>query len=205
VRISLSPMIVALAGVLAMAQPALAQDTKGDAEAPDGATFGPRAGQKGQPAGQGPKTETIGTFGAWVVQCAELQGQDGKTAKSCGMAQSAKSDKEKNVGINTIVSRIKQGGKTVTLMRILAPIGVFLPTGVQMEIDGSALPNRMQFNRCLPQFCEAVGEASPQSLDKLKKGTSATFYIYARPGAGIPLKLSLEGFGKALAELDKLQ
>ena len=52
-------------------------------------------------------------------------------------------------------------------------------------------------------MCEGFGEASPETLTKFKKGTAATFYLYDRPGNGYPLKISLDGFGKALEELSK--
>jgi invasion protein IalB len=86
----------------------------------------------------------------------------------------------------------------------MAPMGVFLPTGVPIEIDGNALPKPMIFSRCLPPICEATGEATADSLNKFKKGNNATFYLYDRPGNGFPLKVSLEGFGAALTALDKL-
>jgi invasion protein IalB len=89
-------------------------------------------------------------------------------------------------------------------MRILAPIGVYLPTGIPVEIDGAALPNRLPYSRCLPRMCEGFGEASPETLAKFKKGTKAVFYLYDRPGNGYPMTISLEGFGAALGELDKL-
>jgi invasion protein IalB len=41
-------------------------------------------------------------------------------------------------------------------------------------------------------------------LDKLLKGSVANFFIWEAPGAGIPLKISLKGFSKALEALDQL-
>jgi invasion protein IalB len=185
---------------------ALAQEAKSDQQVPEGeaGAFGPRAGaagQKGQ-ANQPPPAQTVATHGAWVVQCTELPAEQG--GKSCGMIQNTKNDKDERIAISVIVSRVKREGKAVTFMRILAPIGVYLPTGIPVEIDGAALPNRMQFSRCLPRICEGFGEASPETLAKFKKGGAATFYLYDRPGNGYPMKISLEGFGAALANLDKL-
>jgi invasion protein IalB len=120
------------------------------------------------------------------------------------MIQNTKNEKDERISISVIVSRVKREGKAVTFMRILAPVGVYLPTGIPVEIDGAALPNRMQFSRCLPRICEGFGEASPETLAKFKKGGAATFYLYDRPGNGYPMKISLEGFGAALANLDKL-
>jgi invasion protein IalB len=198
-----------LSGFGLLAAVALASNGLGDAaqaqdQAPADQTFGPRAGAQATPD-NGPKTESMGTFGAWEVQCATPPaGQDGQApVKSCGMIQTVQHDKNKNVGLSVIVSKLKKDAETVVLMRVMAPIGVYLPTGIPVEIDGAALPNRLQFTRCMPRLCEGLGEASPESLKKFMKGGAATFYIYDRPGNGYPLKFSLEGFAKALTELDK--
>ena len=88
-------------------------------------------------------------------------------------------------------------------MRVLVPIGVYLPTGVALEIDGAAV-GRAPFVRCRPQICEAFAEVSPESLAKMKKGTAANFIVYEAPGLGIPMKISLEGFSAALDNLTTL-
>jgi invasion protein IalB len=207
VKIRLSTVALALSALLAASPMVHAQEdagaAKGDQQAPEGEAtqFGPRAGANGQQP-EGPKTETVATHGKWAVQCTELPKEQG--GKSCGMIQNTKSDKDERVAISIIVSKVTQQGKTVTFMRILAPIGVYLPTGIPVEIDGAALPNRLPFSRCLPRMCEGFGEASPETLTKFKKGTTATFYLYDRPGNGYPMNISLEGFGAALAELGKL-
>lgn len=206
-RISRSLYVLAMSGLLALAPAALAQDAQ--PEAPAGAKLGPRAGgaqQQGQPANI-PPTETIATHGAWSVQCTEIPAGADENApqggKSCGMIQNTKAEKNEKIQLSLIVNKVKRGDKSAVFMRIIAPIGVYLPTGIPVEIDGAALPNRMQFTRCLPRICEGFGEASPESLAKFKKGGAATFYIYDRPGSGYPMKISLEGFGAALEELDK--
>jgi invasion protein IalB len=210
VRISSFSAALALTGLIALSPIAIAQDSKGDQQAPEGeaGAFGPRAGAQPQQGGDqqaaaaAPKTETIGTYGKWAVQCTDLPAEAG--GKSCGMIQNTQNAKDERVALSVIVSRVKRDGKPVTFMRILAPIGVYLPTGIPIEIDGAALQSRMQFSRCLPRMCEGFGEASPETLAKFKKGTTATFYLYDRPGNGYPMKVSLEGFGTALTALDKL-
>jgi invasion protein IalB len=212
VRISSFSLALTLASMVAFSSVVSAQDSKTDQQVPEGeaGAFGPRAGAQQQPQqndGQAapaaaPKTETIATHGKWAVQCTELPAEQG--GKSCGMIQNTKNGKDERVALSVIVSRAKRDGKVVTFMRILAPIGVYLPTGIPMEIDGAALQSRMQFSRCLPRMCEGFGEASPETLAKFKKGSDATFYLYDRPGNGYPMKISLEGFGAALASLDKL-
>jgi invasion protein IalB len=208
VRISSFSASLALASLLVLTPSAYAQDTKADQQVPEGeaGAFGPRAGAQQQQGGaaqpEGPKTETVATHGKWAVQCTDLPKEAG--GKSCGMIQNTKNAKDERIALSVVVSRVKRDGKAVTFMRILAPVGVYLPTGIPMEIDGTALQTRMQFSRCLPRMCEGFGEASPETLAKFKKGTDATFYLYDRPGNGYPMKISLEGFGAALAALDKL-
>lgn len=167
--------------------------------------FGPRS-NKAPPGGAAPKVEEIATHGAWKVQCESgAPAQDGQPegARSCGMVQSTKSEKNPKATLTLVLVKSKQGDKTITMMRILAPIGVFLPTGVALEIDGNAV-GRVPFTRCMPQICMAFAEASPETLGKLKKGNAANFIIYEAPGLGLPMKLSLDGFSAAMDELNKL-
>jgi invasion protein IalB len=119
----------------------------------------------------------------------------------CGMVQTTRSEKVPQIGLSLFIARAKQGEKMLTQMRLLAPIGVYLPTGVALEIDGTAV-SRVPFSRCLPQFCVALGEASPETLEKMIRGEAANFILYQGPGAGLPMRISLKGFGKALEVLD---
>ena len=140
------------------------------------------------------------------MQCESAPPQaEGQQAppRSCGMVQSAVNEKNPKVNLSLVLVKSKQGDKTVTMMRVLAPIGVYLPTGVALEVDGNAV-GRVPFTRCMPQICMAFAEASPETLEKMRKGGSANFIIYEAPGIGMPMKLSLEGFSKALETLDSL-
>ena len=119
------------------------------------------------------------------------------------MVQITHSEKNDKVGLSLVIVKTKQGDKEVVMMRVMAPIGVYLPTGVALEIDGAAV-GRVPFTRCRPQICEALAEASPPTLDKMKKGTTANFIVYEAPGLGVPMKISLEGFSAALDNLNGL-
>ena len=119
------------------------------------------------------------------------------------MVQITRSEKNPKVGLSLVIVRAKQGDKDVVMMRVLAPIGVYLPTGVALEVDGAAV-GRVPFTRCRPQICEALAEASPETLEKMKKGTAANFIVYEAPGLGVPMKISLEGFSAGLENLTTL-
>lgn len=198
---------------IAAAQDDTTQDVqKQDQQAPaDGQQpqFGPRAGKKGgqapdgQPAPAQPQIDVIAENGQWKVQCENIPAMNGQPAsRQCGMIQVTKSDKNPKASLTLVLVRIVQNGKAMYNMRVIAPIGVFLPTGVALEIDGNAV-GRVPFTRCMPQICMAFAEASPDTVAKLKKGKLANFIIYEAPGIGLPMKLSLEGFSASLAALDK--
>lgn len=137
---------------------------------------------------------------AAATDAAPAAGTPKAPEKACGMFQSARSETRKNVALTLILVQEKQADKSVTMMRVMAPIGVFLPTGVALEIDGQAV-GRVPFTRCIPQMCVAFAEASAPTLDKMKKGSKANFIIYEGPGAGVSLPISLKGFTAALTEL----
>lgn len=199
-----------VAALLAIA-PALAQEE----QAPQKNNFGPRnpqaqpgqaQGQAGPRPAQGPAPQIVATHGDWKIQCTDEQkqgGQPGETERQCGMVQLAQSEKNAKIRLTTVFVRGKQNGKEITMMRIMAPIGVYLPTGVALEIDGGAV-GRIPFMRCLPQICVAFGEAGAQTLDKFRKGNAASFIIYEAPGIGMPIKVSLNGFAAAFTALGKL-
>jgi invasion protein IalB len=204
VRITTSLRTLAVAGLLGLFCPVSAF-AQAEQPAPGQKAFGPRvnAGKKARPAV--PAAETVATHGAWQIQCSTAPAASGEQAgkKACGMVQLSRSEKNEKVVLSLIVQKSKQGDKEQTTMRVLVPIGVYLPTGVALEIDGAAV-GRAPFVRCRPQICEAFAEVSPESLAKMKKGTSANFILYEAPGLGIPMKISLEGFSAALDNLSSL-
>jgi invasion protein IalB len=210
VRITTSLCTLAVAGLLGLfsALSALAQEEQ--QPSPPGTAFGPRVkpGQTaspGKPAAAAPAAaQTVATHGAWQIQCSAAAASGAQAGKkACGMVQLAHSEKNAKIVLSLILQKTKQGEKDVTTMRMLVPIGVYLPTGVALEIDGAAV-GRAPFVRCRPQICEAFAEISPESLGKMQKGTAANFIIYEAPGLGIPMKVSLEGFSAALENLNSL-
>lgn len=210
-RINLNPgRLVALASLglalsLGVSSLAAAQESTSPPK-----QFGPRAKQQqqqdGQPqAGQppAPKIDVISENGKWKVQCETVPAVgDQPEARQCGMVQTTQNEKNPKATLTLVMVKTTANGKTLINMRVIAPIGVFLPTGVALEIDGNAV-GRVPFTRCMPQVCMAFAEASPETLAKMKKGKAANFIIYEAPGMGLPMVLSLEGFSAALAALEK--
>lgn len=186
-----------------LAGPSFAQDATPQPEPPQ--KLGPRKNVQAPANTAAPKVETIATHGKWQVQCTDVPAQGDQPAqRSCGMVTVAANEKNANIGIQLIINKLKQNGKSQTLMRAMVPMGVYLPTGIAMEIDGTALDGRMNFTRCIGRACEGFGEASDATLKKFLKGKVATFYIYDRPGNGYPIRIPLSGFAEGMADLGKL-
>jgi len=121
--------------------------------------------------------------------------------EQCGMVQIVKSKKRPNVGLSIIIFRVTRKDKSAGgLLRVLAPAGVFLPTGLAMEIDGKA-QGRIGFLRCLPNGCLAQADITKKLMKAFRKGKSANFIIYEAPGRGLALKVQLKGFTAAYKAL----
>jgi invasion protein IalB len=171
--------------------------------------FGPRAnkqqqqGQAAQSRPPAPPPELIAENGKWKVQCETPPAPEGQQpVRQCGMVQTAQSEKNPKATLTLVLVKAEANNTPIINMRVIAPIGVFLPTGVALEIDGNAV-GRVPFTRCMPQVCMAFAEASAETLGKMKKGKEANFIIYEAPGIGLPMKMSLEGFSASLAALEK--
>lgn len=195
------------AGVFAVA---LAATAAAQQAQPSPQQFGPRVNSGGNAGAGGaapnrPAPDLIAENGKWKVQCEtrpagkDEQGKDVPEMKACAMVQVSRDEQRPQVALSLIMRHQKQGGKSATMMQIMAPIGVFLPTGIALEIDGQAV-GRVPFVRCLPQtrvsppLCTATAEAQAATLEKMRKGSTANFIIYEAPGKAIKLPISLNGF-----------
>jgi invasion protein IalB len=107
--------------------------------------FGPRVNSGGAGAAAAPNRpapDLIAENGKWKVQCEtrpagkDAQGRDVPAMKACAMVQVSRDEKRPQVALSLIMRQQKQGNKQATMMQIMAPIGVFLPTGIALEIDG---------------------------------------------------------------------
>ncbi len=157
-----------------------------------------------------PKPEIVSTHGSWRVVCEKLpvakKGDEIVTQKVCYVSAAARDPKRKNVFviINILAVKDKKGKVTGYMVNLRAPLGVFLPTGIALEVDGKAV-SRVPFSRCNQIFCESTGQARKETLARLKKGRKAKFIIYAAPGVGLPVELDLKGFSAAMKKLSSLK
>jgi invasion protein IalB len=195
----------AAAGLPASAQETPEGETTEQPQAPAKNKFGPRIKPAQGTGQQGPAPEVVATHGDWKIQCETApKAASGEAAprKQCGMVQTTRNEKQPKAMLTLVLVKEKQNDKVVPMMRVVAPIGVFLPTGIALEVDGAAV-GRVPFTRCLRQVCFAFAAASGDMFEKLRKGKTANFIIYEGPGLALPMKISLSGFSAAFAALDE--
>ena len=170
----------------------------------------PRVTPGAAPAARAPRPEIISQHGVWRVVCEKLPvlGKDKKVQKQkiCYVSASATDPKRKGlfIIINILPLKDKDGKIAGHMVNLRAPLGVFLPTGIALEVDGKAV-TRVPFSRCNQLFCESTGQARKETLAKLRKGRKAKFIVYASPGVGLPVELDLKGFSAALQKLADLK
>jgi len=133
--------------------------------------------------------------GDWQIRCDTPPGAQGE---QCALIQSVTAEDRPNVGLTVIV--LKTADQKSRLMRVLAPLGVLLPSGLGLKIDATDV-GRAGFVRCLPNGCVAEVQMNDDLLKQLRSGQQATFIIFQTPEEGIGIPMSLKGFGDGFDKL----
>ncbi len=133
--------------------------------------------------------------GDWQIRCDTPPGAQGE---QCALIQSVTAEDRPNVGLTVIV--LKTADQKNRLMRVLAPLGVLLPSGLGLKINQADV-GRAGFVRCLPNGCLAEVIMDESLLKQLRSGQTATFIIFQTPEEGIGIPMSLKGFGEGFDKL----
>ena len=131
----------------------------------------------------------------WQIRC---DTPPGAKAEQCALIQSVTAEDRANVGLTVIV--LKTADLKSRLMRVVAPLGVLLPSGLGLKIDNVDI-GRAGFVRCLPNGCIAEVVMDDTLIGKLRSGKTATFIIFQTPEEGIGFPPSLAGFGEGYDKL----
>lgn len=139
--------------------------------------------------------EVKAVHGDWQMRCDMPPGASGE---QCALIQNVTAEDRENVGLTVIV--LKTADKQARILRVLAPLGVLLPSGLGLRVDNADI-GRAGFVRCLPNGCIAEVILEDQLINKLKAGNQATFIIFQTPEEGIGIPISLTGFSAGFAAL----
>ncbi|MCX8996383.1 invasion associated locus B family protein [Rhizobiaceae bacterium BDR2-2] len=137
------------------------------------------------------------TFGAWSQVC---ETPPGAQAEQCLLMQNVIDQERPEVGLSVAV--LKTADRKVRLMRILAPLGVWLHDGVDLYIDDKKA-GRAYFTRCFQEGCTLEFEVPDDLLKSLRAGDVAIFALKESPDnderIGIPVDLA--GFSEGYDSL----
>ena len=134
-------------------------------------------------------------YGDWQIRC---DTPPGAQSEQCALIQSVTAEDRPNVGLTVIV--LKTADQKSKLMRVVAPLGVLLPSGLGLKLDNVDV-GRAGFVRCLPNGCLAEVIMDESLLKQLRTGQTATFIIFQTPEEGIGIPMSLKGFGDGFDKL----
>lgn len=132
--------------------------------------------------------EIKSTHGDWQLRC---DTPPGAGSEQCALIQNVTAEDRDNVGLSVIV--LKTADKQARILRVLAPLGVLLPSGLGLKVDEADI-GRAAFVRCLPNGCIAEVILEEELLSKFQAGSLATFIIFQTPEEGIGIPISLKGF-----------
>ena len=133
--------------------------------------------------------------GDWQIRC---DTPPGAQTEQCALIQSVVAEDRSNAGLTVIV--LKTADQKSKLMRVVAPLGVLLPSGLGLKLDNVDV-GRAGFVRCLPNGCVAEVVMDDKLLNQLRNAKTATFIIFETPEEGIGFPLSLNGLGEGYDQL----
>ena len=147
-----------------------------------------------------------GKFADWELRC---ETPPGAQREQCALIQSVAAEDKPNLNLVVIVLNTADNKKT--LLRVIAPIGVLLPSGLGLNLDGLDV-GRAGFVRCLLSGCVAEvvlkdAESDQKDLkegkilEMIRNGKLATFVIFQTPEEGVGIPLNLAGFKDGYAKL----
>lgn len=133
--------------------------------------------------------------GAWAVVCDQPAGAAGE---QCALLQNVVAEDRPEVGLSVLALKTADG--KAQILRVLAPLGILLPNGLGLYVDGKDI-GRAQFVRCFEDGCYAEVILDDTLRQTLSTGKSATFIVFQTPEEGIGIPVELAGFAEGFAAL----
>ncbi|WP_420959788.1 invasion associated locus B family protein [Brucella sp. IR073] len=154
--------------------------------------------QQNQPA-QAASPQQKGTMrsqhGAWSILC---DTPAGAKTEQCALIQNVVAADRPEVGLSVVV--LKTADNKARILRVLAPLGVLLPNGLGLNVDGKDI-GRAYFVRCFEDGCYAEVILEDSLIQTLRTGKNATFIVFQTPEEGIGIPVELNGFGEGFDKL----
>ncbi|OYR20312.1 invasion associated locus B family protein [Brucella thiophenivorans] len=176
--------------------PLSAQETPAQLTAPTQAPAQAPAAQPQSPATPQQQSGTLKSqHGAWAILC---DTPAGAKTEQCALIQNVVAAKRPELGLSVVV--LKTADNKARILRVLAPLGVLLPNGLGLNVDGKDI-GRAYFVRCFEDGCYAEVILEDELLNTFRNGKSATFIVFQTPEEGVGIPVDLKGFGEGFDAL----
>ena len=146
--------------------------------------------------GGGAMAATTGdAVGGWETRC---ETPPGAASEQCAVVQSVVDDQRPNVTL--VIIALKTADHKSRLLRVIAPLGALLPTGLDLKLDADDV-GRMGFMRCLPNGCVAETLIDDKLLQRMESAQTMTLVLFQTPEEGIGVPAPMAGFKDAFDKL----
>ncbi len=133
--------------------------------------------------------------GAWETRC---ETPPGAATQQCAIVQSVVDEDRPNITL--VIIALKTADHKSRLLRVIAPLGVLIPTGLGLKLDQDDF-GRMSFVRCLPNGCVAEVVLEDKVLERMMTAKTMTLILFQTPEEGIGVPASLAGFKEGFEQL----
>jgi len=130
-------------------------------------------------------------YSPWMKVCGK--GPDANAKQICVVAKDGRIENGMPV---VAVALIEPEGAPQKVLRVTVPPGMHLQHGTRIIID-QGQPATAPYVTCVPNGCMSDYEATPDLINRMKKGQSITVQAINMNGAPISLPLPLVDFAKA--------
>jgi invasion protein IalB len=137
----------------------------------------------------GPPPVVTKAFDDWLVRC-PMSPQP----MPCDAVQLLLEPKSKQRVLSVSVAYDQV--KAAQVVRIILPLGVWLPNGVTVQAGGVKI-DKVVVRRCEPFGCVVEGFLDAKLRDAMRKGGDAKIVVYDQNQKPLDLKFSLKGYAAA--------
>jgi invasion protein IalB len=131
---------------------------------------------------------------AWAKLCDKNEQTDNK--QICVVKHEGPDPNTGIVLATAAVRSVEGEDKQSLLVGVTSAYSLVIPAGVEVKIDDGE-PISLQYDVCIPSYCEAQTELTKEHLDKMRKGKQIIVAAINMQQKGMGFPLPLTGFDKA--------
>lgn len=145
-------------------------------------------------------TRPVEKFDDWFKECEMVTDEKGEQIEICQISQTLIDKDTDQPMMKIAVGYVPDKAEPVAVITL--PLGIFLPPGIELQIDGKGKVGRLPINTCLPSGCQAGVQLDEEFVGRMKQGVQMTVTFGNPQGKGVAAPVSLKGFTAGLASVE---